>query len=63
MDIGTKVKVRGTQIVGVIISQDNRRVQSSTPKIFYMVRHEDGKEMEYGIEELRTWEDESYKRG
>lgn len=62
MQVGTKVKISGSNKTGVIIESNPRRIPNRNSVIsFYTVKHEDGTIEEYGREELRHWQDESYK--
>lgn len=62
MKVGDKIRVRGSGAVGIITESNPRRINTSHSLMsFYTVRHEDGTTQEYGREELRYWQDESYK--
>jgi hypothetical protein len=59
MEIGDKVKVKGTSLEGEIVSIDNRydlayARQSKTT--YYKIKFPDGREMEYLRNELRKLE-------
>lgn len=62
MNIGSKVKVVGSNKIGVITESNPRRIPNRNSVIsFYTVQHDDGTKQEYGREELRYLQDESYK--
>lgn len=62
MGRGDKVRVSGTDRTGTITKCNARRIPNRNSLIsFYTVKFEDGTEQEFGREELRFWEDDSYK--
>ena len=62
MKVGDKVRISTSGAVGIITETNPRRVPERNSIIsFYTVKHEDGTQQEYGREELRYWEDDSWK--
>lgn len=62
MQVNDKVTVKGTGQTGVIIESNPRRIPNRNSLIsFYLVKFEDDSTQEFGREELRHWQDDSYK--